>query len=68
MSILAGREERGYDQAEELVADLGKLVSCGIIVAVREVGGPTRYCVAPQDGDDGGGELHPTPGAVFSAG
>jgi hypothetical protein len=68
MPILGRRDETGYDDAEELIADLKELVDCGLITTVRAVGGPTRYRVAARDDDDGGNEWDPAPGAVFSAG
>jgi hypothetical protein len=68
MSILAGRDEAGYDAAEELIADLAALVNRGLITRVRQVGGPTRYALVPQGDDDDGGGLSPGSGAVFSAG
>ncbi len=68
MSILARRDDTEYDDAEELIADLKKLVDCGLVTTVREVGGPTRYCFAARDDDEGGDEWDPAPGAVFPAG
>lgn len=68
MSILAGRDGAGYDEAEELIADLATLVNCGLVTRVRQVGGPTRYRIAAQHDDDDGDELDAGPGVVFSAG
>ena len=68
MSILAGRDEAGYDVAETLVADLEKLVNCGLVTMIRQVGGPTRYGIAPRGDDDGGGDLVAVAGDVFAAG
>jgi hypothetical protein len=69
MSISGGRDTRRYDEAEELMADLEALVSYGLITAVREVGGQTRYCLAPRDGDpSSSGDVGVAPGAVFAAG
>ena len=68
MSIFTGRDEAGCDDAEKLVADLEMLVNCGLVAMIRQVGGPTRYGVAPRGDDDGGGELGAGAGDVFSAG
>ena len=68
MSFLAGRDEAGYEDAEELIADLETLVNCGLVSWIRQVGGPTRYGVAPRGDDDGGGELGAVAGDVFPAG
>jgi len=68
MSIFAWPDGARYDEADELIADLEKLVNCGLVTRVRRVGGPTRYSIAPPDDDHGGGELEAARGAVFSAG
>ena len=68
MSTLAGRDEAGYDAAEELIADLAALVNCGLVTTVRQVGGPTRYRVAARDDDAEDGEPNAAWGDVFSAG
>lgn len=68
MSILGRPDDVGYDEAEELVADLETLVSCGLVTTIREVGGPTRYGVTPRDDDRDGGEADAAPDAILSAG
>jgi hypothetical protein len=68
MLIFAGRDESGYDEADELIADLEMLVNCGLVTMIRQVGGPTRYGVAPRGDDRGGDEPGTVVGDVFSAG
>ncbi len=68
MSILGEPDDVGYDEAEELVADLKMLVNCGFITAIREVGGPTRYGVAPRDDDSDEGDEGIAGDAILSAG
>jgi hypothetical protein len=68
MLNFAGRDEVGYDEAEELIADLEALVRCGLVTAVRVVGGETRYGLAARDGDNRDGEPDALPGDVFHDG
>jgi hypothetical protein len=66
MPILAGRDEAGHDEVEELIADLETLVSCGLVTKIRQIGGQTRYGVAARGDDRGGGELGAVAGDVFA--
>ena len=44
--------DRDEGEAAALIADLERLVSRGLIVAIREPGGATRYDVASRWRDD----------------
>jgi hypothetical protein len=45
---------RADERAAALIADLEKLVYCGLIVAIWEPGGATRYDVAARSRDHTG--------------
>jgi hypothetical protein len=53
-SVEASRSShaRDYDEAAAVIADLGRLIDCGLVVAVREPGGATRYGIASRHQDD----------------
>ena len=45
---------RENERAAALIADLERLLNCGLIVAIREPGGATRYDVATRSRDHAG--------------
>jgi hypothetical protein len=45
-------QARDHDDEAAVIADLDILINCGLVVAVREPGGATRYGIAPRHHGD----------------